>query len=95
MGGRWNSKGTWVLYMSENRALAVLEVLVHLSRTIPDKYLLGAADVPLDLEAVAVSEDELPSELEDADRASTACDAADWRRMGPGWPIRLAERAFP
>ena len=32
--------------MSENRSLAVLEVLVHLSGTLPDKYLLGAADIP-------------------------------------------------
>lgn len=29
-GGRWNSKGVRVLYMSENRSLAALEVLVHL-----------------------------------------------------------------
>ncbi|MBL8232954.1 MAG: RES domain-containing protein, partial [Bryobacterales bacterium] len=25
VGGRWNSRGTRVLYMSENRSLAVLE----------------------------------------------------------------------
>ena len=30
-GGRWNSKGTRVIYMSENRSLCVLEVLVHLT----------------------------------------------------------------
>ena len=31
-----NLKGVRVLYMSENRSLAVLEVLVHLSGTLPD-----------------------------------------------------------
>ena len=28
-GGRWNSKGTYVLYVSENSSLAYLETLVH------------------------------------------------------------------
>jgi hypothetical protein len=32
--------------MSENHSLAVLEVLVHLSGTLPDKYVLGSADIP-------------------------------------------------
>jgi RES domain-containing protein len=36
-GGRWNSKGARVVYMSENRSLAVLEILVHLSGVLPDK----------------------------------------------------------
>ena len=37
VGGRWNSKGVRVPYMSENRSLAVLEVLVPLFGTLPDK----------------------------------------------------------
>jgi RES domain-containing protein len=40
-GGRWNSKGARVVYMSENRSLAVLEILVHLSDVLPDKYVLA------------------------------------------------------
>src|SRR3712207_6563948 len=32
-GGRWNSKGTYMLYTSENSSLAYLESLVHLDES--------------------------------------------------------------
>ena len=60
-GGRWNSKGTRVLYMSENRSLAVLEILVHLSSSLPDRYLLGTADFPCDLAVQTVNQASLPA----------------------------------
>jgi RES domain-containing protein len=41
-GGRWNEKGTYVLYTSENSSLAFLENLVHfdLEETPEDLYIL-------------------------------------------------------
>ena len=33
-GGRWNSKGTYMLYTSENSSLAYLESLVHFDRVL-------------------------------------------------------------
>ncbi len=30
-GGHWNSRGNAVIYMSENRSRALVEILVHLS----------------------------------------------------------------
>jgi hypothetical protein len=32
--------------MSEKRSLAVLEILVHLSSSLPDRYVLVVADIP-------------------------------------------------
>jgi RES domain-containing protein len=33
-GGRWNSKGTYMLYCSENSSLAYLESLVHFDKMV-------------------------------------------------------------
>ena len=60
-GGRWNSRCNAVVYMSENRSLAFVEILVHLSSVIPDRYVLGAAEIPDDLAVDHVTESELPS----------------------------------
>jgi len=39
-GGRWNSPGTAVIYVSEHESLAALELLVHLTPLVPDaRYL--------------------------------------------------------
>ena len=38
-GGRWNPKGYALLYTSENKSLAALEVLVHLNRDTPPQAL--------------------------------------------------------
>ncbi len=48
-GGRWNRKGTPVLYLSTSRALACLETLVHLGGggpSLPLNRYLVRVDVP-------------------------------------------------
>ncbi len=37
-GGRWNSRGTWIVYTSGAKSLAALETLVHLNPPMPFKY---------------------------------------------------------
>ncbi|MDB6038389.1 MAG: hypothetical protein JWM99_2230, partial [Verrucomicrobiales bacterium] len=38
-GGRWNSTGVRVVYVSDSQALAALENLVHLNPPISVKYV--------------------------------------------------------
>lgn len=80
-GGRWNSKGTRVLYMSESRALAVLETLVHLTAEVPDKYVLGGANIPPDLEISNVPESGLPAGW----RTALSAQQTITREIGDEW----------
>ena len=42
-GGRWNNAGTYAVYTSENRALAALELLVHIdeSEAPPNLFIMS------------------------------------------------------
>jgi RES domain-containing protein len=46
-GGRWNSKGIPILYTAASRALAVVEIAVHVPvGIIPANYFLASVEVP-------------------------------------------------
>lgn len=46
-GYRWNSKGTEIIYTAESRALAMAEVIVHLSlSSLPRNYVMMEIDIP-------------------------------------------------
>ena len=48
-GGRWNNKGTEIMYFAESRAMAVMEVLVHLRPAVIDKdFSLAVFEIPDD-----------------------------------------------
>src|SRR3990172_6382597 len=47
VGNRWNSRGMRIAYTSTSRPLAVLEMLVHVTRdTIPENLLILPINVP-------------------------------------------------
>lgn len=46
-GNRWNSKGTEIIYTAESRALAMAELVVHLSlATLPKDFVMMEIDIP-------------------------------------------------
>jgi RES domain-containing protein len=71
--------------MSENRSLALVEILVHLSSVIPDRYVLGAAEIPDDLAVDHVPEGELPSNwatLDPSEQSATRAIGDRWIAEG-------------
>ncbi|WP_199120635.1 RES family NAD+ phosphorylase [Pedobacter sp. ASV28] len=59
-GGRWNDKGTAVVYFASSRAMAIMELLVHLRPgDLVRDYSLAVFDVPED-KILVVSTKDLP-----------------------------------
>ncbi len=59
-GGRWNLKGTPVLYTSDSTALATLETLVHTPLNLMPKNLSTITlELPDNLDIVVISPEEL------------------------------------
>lgn len=63
-GNRWNSKGVEMIYTSTSRALAMAEVLVHLSlNQIPKDYKMLCIDVPDAIKITTIARKDLPKSL--------------------------------
>lgn len=78
-GGRWNSPGRAVVYLSEDAALPVLEVLVHLDlgpEFFPDDYVL----MRIELGPLAAVGDDWIEEVPDLPPSEHDC-----RSLGDGW----------
>ena len=71
-GGRWNLPGLAVLYTAEQRAMALLETLVHLPvADLPDDMYLMTLEVPADVSREILLPEDLP---------------ADWQRLSMPQP---------
>jgi RES domain-containing protein len=81
-GGRWNHKGTPVIYAAASRALCALEVLANANELAGD-YVATPIELPDDLAVVTLSIDGLPS---DWDAAQATTGTAD---IGTEWAARL------
>lgn len=59
--GRWNTRGMWVVYTSENIALAKLETLANTGSKIPEDRFIRVIEVKDDAPIVEITVDDLPA----------------------------------
>lgn len=65
-GGRWNHKGTRVLYTSDSRALCTAEIAVHTPMgLVPKDYFLITIEIPDNLEMDELKKEDLPKNWRD------------------------------
>ncbi|MCW3081522.1 RES family NAD+ phosphorylase [Segetibacter sp.] len=62
-GGRWNSKGTALLYTSQSRALAFAEISMHIPLGIvPLDYFLISIQIPDTADILELAEADMPAD---------------------------------
>lgn len=62
-GGRWNSKGTPIIYMASSIALSTAEIVVHVPLgIIPKNYVCTTFEVPNEMEILNLSPEALPND---------------------------------
>ena len=82
-GGRWNRKGTAVIYTAESRALCALEVMANAAELAND-YVVTEIDIPQETEIRSVSLDELPAGWDDPEPTDLT------RNLGTNWARDLS-----
>lgn len=62
-GGRWNSKGTAMVYTSQSRALCTAEIAVHTPLgNIPEDYEIVSIFIPDDALTLEIPDNKLPKD---------------------------------
>ena len=95
-GGRWNSKGTSVVYASDSIALAALEKLVHLHRSdVLNHFVLCEMTVE-DAEIMTLAGDALPKDWrEDPPPTSTMAIGDEWLASGESLALAVPSTLVP
>lgn len=93
-GARWNSKGTRVAYTASSRALAMMELLVHVGRdNVPASSMLLSIDIPDGQIAVP---DRLPAQWDGLPyRASVQKTGDRWVAKGSSLALRVPSAVVP
>ena len=96
-GGRWNSRGTRMVYLAGSLSLAQLEMLVHLDSTaiLMRRYVVIPVDIPESL-ITELSESEWPENWEGtASRRHTVRVGDEWIRRGSSAVLKVPSAVIP
>jgi RES domain-containing protein len=94
-GGRWNSPGTRVVYLSSTLSLAAMEILVHAtSKDILEPYRYLEVEVPEDL-IKDLDESVLPSDWKDPFNYSLQSIGDGWAQSGDALGLSLPSAIVP
>lgn len=92
-GGRWNSKGTAIVYASSSLALATMELLVHLDPTMPLPPLLAFR---ISLPPELILDQPAPGGAPPSMNLSTSRQVGDqWIRSGSTVALRVPSVVIP
>lgn len=83
-GGRWNRKGTPVIYAAESRALCALEILAS-SGDLAADYVATPIEIPDEIEIAVISLGDLPQGWDASEPIDTT------RDIGTNWARKLVE----
>ena len=90
-GGRWNHKGTAVIYTSETRALATVELLVHVSLSnAPRGLMIATIEIPDSIALEDVPRGSLPRGWRDYPPPREVADLGTrWVKSGKSLLLRV------
>jgi RES domain-containing protein len=96
-GGRWNHKGTAVIYAATTRSLATLEYLVHVPLPYEPLHLsIAALVIPDDASDEVVLPEELPADWSSYPAPTALADiGTDWVRRGESLILRVPSALVP
>jgi RES domain-containing protein len=96
-GGRWNSKGTAILYTSQSRALAFAEVSMHIPLgIIPKDYFLVSIQIPDKASVLKLTEEDMPADWRSNPHShSTQKIGDEFVRLGKFLALRVPSAVVP
>lgn len=95
-GGRWNHVGIPAVYTAENRALAVLETLVHVNpRRVPADLVFMTISIPETVPQTTWSADRLPDRWRELDADPARDQGTQWLTSRAAAILRLPSAILP